>query len=71
LENQVFFTLDFGVLACQNRPFISPTERATGVENLPSATVRAEHQNRPVRKVATIPNTTPEISIIVLYNKKK
>jgi hypothetical protein len=26
LRNQVLFTLDFAVLACQNRPVISPTE---------------------------------------------
>ncbi len=35
LENQVFFTLDFGVLACQNRPFISPTESHGGVSLTP------------------------------------
>jgi len=33
--------------------------KATGVENRPSAKVRGEHQIRPVRKVALIPNTTP------------
>jgi hypothetical protein len=26
LRNQALFTLGFGVLACQNRPFISPTK---------------------------------------------
>jgi hypothetical protein len=27
LRDRVLFTLDFGVLVCQNQPVISPTER--------------------------------------------